>query len=213
RLLRGAEESKGKAKEAYERFKEVVDRTKEKMSYRAVEAIVDEAWLEYYMGKEKEAKQKAAEAEKLIPQEYRLTDELLKNLDQFSEFACLPFWAQLGKIQMLYGVIAFDEFKNNKDVDKLREAVELFARGLAYNELVSEHSYGFHLALFTVYDKLKGLNVGEIKEVYKTLEELGKKEEALKLGKERLRLWDKMEKWFGAYEAYRRLTEQSNLCL
>ncbi|MEM2367966.1 MAG: AAA family ATPase, partial [Candidatus Bathyarchaeia archaeon] len=42
RLLRGAEESKGKAKEAYERFKEVVDRTKEKMSYRAVEAIVDE---------------------------------------------------------------------------------------------------------------------------------------------------------------------------
>ncbi len=200
-----SEESEKKAEEAREAFRKVEERAREKMLYRAVEAIVDEAWLEYYMGKNEEAKEKAEEAEVLIPEDYRLTEKLLEKYEEFSRTACLPFWAQLGKIQMLRGVMAFDEFEDGKDPGKLKEAVEHFARGLAYNELVSEHAHGFHLALFTAYDRLKGLNVEEIKTVYEALNELGGEEGALKLGRERLRLWDKMEKWFGAYEVYKEL--------
>ena len=198
----GKEGAEDKAEEAMKRFEEVAKRAREKMPYRAVEAVVDEAWLEYYMGRVEKANVKIEEALRLIPEDYKV-EKLPKEPGKFEEFsrnACLPFWAQLGKMEVLRGVMVFDEFKESKSEDKLKEAIKHFARGLAYNELVSEHSHGFHLALFTVYDRLKGLNVEEIKKAYGALEELEREEEAFKLGRERVRLWDKMEKWFGSYE-------------
>jgi len=203
----GAEE---KAREAMDCFEKVAKRARERMPYRAVEAVVDEAWLEYYMARWEDmarwekAGAKIDEALKLIPDDYKIPKEPEK-LGEFSPNACLPFWAQLGKIEVLKGVMAFDEFGKSKDMDKFKEAIEHFARGLAYNELVSEHSHGFQLALFTVYDRLKGLNVGEIKTAYEVLADFERKEPAFKLGRERVRLWDKMEKWFGSYEIYKKL--------
>jgi len=206
----GKEGAEEKAREAMKCFEKVVERAKDKMPYRAVEAIVDEAWLKYYMDKKDEARAKTEEALELIPEVYRMEKlpKELRKLEEFSHNACLPFWAQLGKIEVLRGVMAFDEFEKNKDRSKLEEAIKHFARGLAYNELVSEHSHGFHLALFTVYDRLKGLNVMEIKTAYDVLEEFEKEEPAFKLGRERVRLWDKMEKWFGGYEIYQKLSPQ-----
>jgi tetratricopeptide (TPR) repeat protein len=197
----GKKRIKEKEKKAMECFEEVINRAKDKMPYRAVEAIVDEAWLEYYMDRSKKAMDKSDEAFTLIPDDYKIPGKP----EEIPLDACLPFWAQLGKIEVLRGVMAFDEFEKNKDRSKLEEAIKHFARGLAYNELVSEHSHGFHLALFTVYDRLKGLNVREIKTAYDALEEFEKDEPAFKLGRERVRLWDKMEKWFGGYEIYKKL--------
>ncbi len=198
--LESAEELYWRAKEAFEQAARL---SKERL-YRWVEIKANEAWLEYYIGNVDEALKLANEIEAIIPEKYKISPgELTPGISP--ERACLPLWAYLGKINVLRGVIFNDKFAKTKQDEYLRNSIERFAFGLAYNELVSRDAQGFQLAVSTVYEHLKTLNPEELIKAFETLQDLENRYPALKSGKEHCRLWDKLEKWFGEYESYREL--------
>ena len=139
--------------------------------YRRIDALVNLAWLYYYIEKPEDARQVLLE--EVIPEipEYIITDGLpqVENPTRF-------LWVQLGKAHALLGQISFDEYETVSQKTKngqeggipnparkhLEQAVEFWALALEYDHLFADDFRDLRAGLDRFYAIVKQLNLEEI---------------------------------------------------
>lgn len=169
--------------------------------YRQVDAMVNLAWLHYYVFEDEKAIAMLDKVTALIPQAYGITPYEkglggLPILDK--EKAIIPFWAQLGKAELLRGQIAFNRFarSSNKDIDALKETAEHYTLSLAYDTQFSDQEFrDMRRAMDRIYERLKPLNAAEMLVVYDAVADVEKK---YNLGESRMKRF--LERNFGSRE-------------
>jgi tetratricopeptide (TPR) repeat protein len=139
---------------------------------RQIDALVNLAWLYYYVLRDEDAKHVLDEAVKLIPPAYYITPRErglggLPILDK--ERATIPFTVQLGKAELLRGQITFNYFERsgNKDTDLLKAAAERYTLSSEYDRLFSEQVFrDMRRGMDRIYERLRTLSVRELQVVY-----------------------------------------------
>ncbi|MDX9865406.1 MAG: AAA family ATPase [Anaerolineaceae bacterium] len=124
--------------------------------YRKLEAEINIAYLGFYAGDEDLYNQSIAAAKKLVPEKYKIDDEL-----QLEDQQMRLFWTQLGKLHMLQGRHALEV---DDDFDG---AIEYFAKGLECNNKYKDHYPGMQQAETHVYNILKVKRYKELLSVSK----------------------------------------------
>jgi len=165
-------------------FEKAADLAKSSYGYRAVDVLVNLAFLHYYNKEFKEAiRILEEEVFEIILQDHQI--------DQRRDFPSLYkiisvswFWVQLGKAYLLKGRIAFEYYKNALDAEKgkrqlthpsttktwqehLAEAASAWALSLAYDACFGSDFRDLNSGKMTIYDLLRGLNVKELELVKK----------------------------------------------
>jgi len=148
-------------------------------THKRMEAQVNWAFLEHYMGDDEKAERLLAETETNdAPQAYLLreiktTDApqayLLRADETRAVGEALPqpvFWTHLGKAALLRGRIAMRRFRcAGKDPEQaavhLRAAAQHFTLALEYDRLFAPTFRDLRRGLDAIYDELKGLNAVE----------------------------------------------------
>jgi hypothetical protein len=144
--------------------------------YRAIDALVNLAWLYYYVGDTGKAVDMLADKVK-----ERLGDEHLytRNHGVDASYAAASWnWVQLGKANILLGLIYFDEYKEaaaRKDKrqaeQKLRQAAHNWTLSMAYNKLYGQDFRDFAKGRDDAYSRLEGLNPEEMDWVRSSMEQ------------------------------------------
>jgi len=163
--------------ESKEAFKKAADLAgKNGLTYRHVDALVNLAWLEYYLldGKEPVGKDhvvwKAIDrAEAAFPEEIEIEKQP-------------QVWAQKGKLNILKGHLAYREFiqqrqKKPKGISPEIEAVlkqmgENYARGVNYGSRFALDYQGIRQAKNGISDRLMLLNAAEMRVVCNQIQSL-----------------------------------------
>ena len=162
--------------------------------YRRVNALLNLAWLRYYTelyvdapAFEDSLKRLETEIfqplEESIPQAYRIIPREVTPLGtsvggppQLNPAgAIVPLLKQLGKLELLRGQIAFNRFlrSQNRDLDALRQTVEHYTLSLSYDTLLGRQIFrDMRRAMERMYERLRKLNVQELRLVYKTVDEV-----------------------------------------
>lgn len=118
------------------------------LHYWAVRALVNLAWLYYYVLEDEEAEKLAKEAKSCIPPSYYIPLPEGEQRPQAEE-AVIPYALELGKAELLLGQVAFNAYKKHKQGSKrdqqeaetfLREAIKHYTLSLAYDTLFLELS-------------------------------------------------------------------------
>jgi len=197
-------------------LREAAEAAGARQPHRAVDALVNLAWLKYYVGDLEGVESVLNEVQRMVKSEYLI-----------SQATGLPsgepdqpwHWVQLGKVYLLKGHIAFNryyqtyaEYKKikaqgetdiqgllGKAQDALRESAVMYTLSLAYNDL-----YG-HGQMFRdlkrgearIYDRFRGLNIEELRIVRKAIQATA---ETFHLPVQ-TRLATLMDKWFLAEES------------
>jgi hypothetical protein len=150
-------------------LEEAVEIAGEAYFYRAIDALVNLAWLYYYIGDSKRAEELLAnQVRKRIDDEYLYTTDHGVDKEEFS--GVIPWiWVQLGKADLLLGVIRFDEYQRRdreKDMEGaeeyLRKAGHNWALSLSYDALFGDDFRDLDRGLSVLYDKIAGLNEDEM---------------------------------------------------
>lgn len=127
---------------------------------------------------------------------------------EIADDTIIDVFSQLGRLHVLRGVIALDKFdESSKEAPYpyLCAAIREFVLALEYNQLVSKEYQGIHRGLYTIHNRLKGLNVDEVLAAFETIREMARDYESIA---ERNRLWQELESAFGSYEIYKRLASK-----
>ncbi len=180
--------------------------------YRQVDALVNEAWLHYYLevyyrwivdrtdeDQVNRARQRTedclARAESLFPSSYLITMTAgVPPLDP--QRVIVPLLAQMGKTQLLWGQMAFNEFEDHGDRGELRKAVRRYTLSMEYDRMTGGAQFrDKQRAQDRIYKRLKKLNPSEWQEVYEAVTDT---ESAYRLGKSEMRRL--LEEDFGAQE-------------
>lgn len=199
--------------------------------YLEMDALINQAWLEYYLEvyyrwmssdalepQSKRARTAAGEActvllnkaEKLFPANYYIVESSGK--PQFDddqkingEDIIVPLFSRYGKLQLLRGQRAFNEFEHQRDNEKqplketkehLHQAIEHYTLSLAYDNLIDKRPFrDKQRAKERIYERIKSLNPQELKEVFLALESA---EQKYILGKSDMRNF--LEEDFGSLE-------------
>jgi tetratricopeptide (TPR) repeat protein len=142
--------------------------------YRAIDALVNLAWMYYYA-------RDFAKARDLLTREirHRVGDEYLYTKDHDANRDALnPWhWVQLGKANVLLGMMFFDEYRESHVKDpnlaetKLRQAAHNWTLSMAYNKLYGNYFRDFNKGRDDVYAKLAELNLNEMKSVKESMEQ------------------------------------------
>lgn len=162
-----------KSRQAFEQAQEIAGQRN--LHYLRVDALVNLAWLYYYLGQEDDAIKILKErVEPLIPAPYRITP-YERGLGGFpildEKEAILPFLTQSGKMELLRGQIAFNHFARTRDKSALKEAVARYTLALAYDTLFRNQEFrDLRRAKDRIYERLKGLNANEMLVAYNTVE-------------------------------------------
>jgi tetratricopeptide (TPR) repeat protein len=193
---------------------EAAEIARSQQPHRAVDALVNLAWLKYYIGDVAGVEAELKQVQAIVKDDYFIsTEEGLPSgeLDQ-------PFyWVQLGKVYLLKGHIAFNryfqadlEYKSNEDQKQiviegmlakaeaaLKEAASMYALSLAYDDLYGrgQRFRDLKRAETRIHDRLKGLNVEEMQIVKEAIQAAAV---AYHLGQPRLALL--VDEWFGLTE-------------
>lgn len=127
-----------KAEQALRRAATIARR--EKITYRAVDALVNLAWLKYYLRQNIEDILEEAFAE--VPDFY-VTIHKKKGFNNSMDNLVVPYLIQMGKAYTLKGQMYFSLFNDkNKERDereqKLKDAIKSHALALQYNAMVGE---------------------------------------------------------------------------
>lgn len=132
---------------------------------RQVDALVNLAWLNYYIRRYDLAGSCLDQAQELIPQHYYITpSQKGPTLDK--EQVVVPFLVQLGKAELLRGEIAFDQFGEHKDISALKNAGEHYTLSLEYDMLFSSRTArDVRRGMDRIYERLKQLNISEMRAV------------------------------------------------
>lgn len=134
-------------------------------SYRKVDALVNLAWLYYYVGDSGKAIQTIEGME--IDERYLFKKNYLPiKLDDL-----IPWhWVQLGKANLLLGIIAFDKYEkanmqqNNKEAkNHLVKLGQFWTFSLGYNDLYGKDFRDLKRVRQDIYDRLRVLNIDEMK--------------------------------------------------
>ena len=142
--------------------------------FRAVDALVNMAWLYYYAGDFSKSREILAERVRdQIGDEYLYTKEHPVKVE-----VPIPWhWVQLGKANVLMGMMYFDEYRDahNKDLKlaekKLRQASHNWALSMAYNILYGSNFRDFNKGREDVYSRLTELNIQEMNWVKDSMEQ------------------------------------------
>jgi tetratricopeptide (TPR) repeat protein len=142
--------------------------------YRAIDALVNLAWLSYYTGDFSEARDiLEKKVRNKIGDEYLYTRE-----HEAARSAPTPWhWVQLGKANVLLGMMFFDEYKELQTKDrqmaekKLRQAAHNWTLSMAYNTLYGNNFRDFNNGRENVYDRLAELNIHEMNRVKDSMEQ------------------------------------------
>lgn len=140
--------------------------------YRAIDALVNMAWLYYYVNDLEKAREiLTKEVRNHIGDEYLFTRE-----HGVVREALNPWhWVQLGKANVLLGMMFFDEYLSApKDSplakQKLQQAVHNWVLSMAYNTLYSKDFRDFKKGREDIYKRLSTLNSQEMKWVRESME-------------------------------------------
>jgi tetratricopeptide (TPR) repeat protein len=135
--------------------------------YRAIDALVNMAWLYYYAGD-------VETAEDVLGQRVRnrLGHEHLYTKEHGVDDSHAPTswnWVQLGKANVLLGMIHFDQYKQANRAKqkpeaerKLRQAAHNWTLSMAYNSLYGKSFRDFTKGREDVYERLEQLNNEEM---------------------------------------------------
>jgi tetratricopeptide (TPR) repeat protein len=140
--------------------------------YRAIDALVNLAWLYYYAGDFSEAR-RVLKASNKIGDEYLYTEE-----HTAARSTPIPWhWVQLGKGHLLLGMMFFDEYREacTKDPQlaekKLRQAAHNWTLSMAYNTLYGKNFRDFNKGREDIYSRLTELNIQEMNWVKDSMEQ------------------------------------------
>jgi tetratricopeptide (TPR) repeat protein len=153
------------------------------LSYRTVDALVNLAWLWYYV-KDRLGEEWLAldteilpEVQRLVPKEYVITESSkASRLDTETARSevIFPYLVQLAKWHTLQGHLAFDHFSqsDNEATGALKQALTDYTLALAYDTLVArEHVVGdMRRAFEQICNRLKALNTEELQLVYQSVD-------------------------------------------
>lgn len=144
--------------------------------YRAIDALVNLAWLYYYVGDIESAKN-------VLRYRVRsyLGDEHLYTTAHGVDESQAPTswnWVQLGKTNVLLGMIHFDEYKQinglkekNMAEQKLRQAAHNWTLSMAYNSLYGKDFRDFAKGRDKVYERLGQLNTEEMRWIVESMKQ------------------------------------------
>jgi tetratricopeptide (TPR) repeat protein len=142
--------------------------------YRAIDALVNLAWLYYYVGDPKTA-------EEILDGRVRdrLGDKHLYTTAHGAgekRTSISWIWVQLGKADVLLGMIRFDQYKQadrakakGEAQQRLRQAAHNWTLSMAYNSLYGEDFRDFTKGREDVYECLEQLNLEEMNLVVESM--------------------------------------------
>ncbi len=176
RLPEGDPERTKMIKKGVKALSRSAETTGKEFRYRAVDALVNLAWLHYYIGDPKEA-------ERILTDEVRgmIDDRYFFSRDHgaFEMDDAVPwFWVQLGKADLLLGQIHFDRYQElcREDnytgaEDELRKAAHVWALSLAYNRRYGEDFRDLGRGLDDIYRNMSVLNIDEMDSMVKSVQQ------------------------------------------
>ncbi|MGB9890713.1 MAG: tetratricopeptide repeat protein, partial [Anaerolineae bacterium] len=150
-------------------FQRAMEEAGEALPYRYLDALVNLAWLYYYVRKEDRAEDEAQKALDRIPPEYRLPLQTAHK-----ELPHTFYWLLAGKTYLLLGQLAMRRFAQAKEekreqeerMEHLRRVGEHFTAALAYDELFAYEFRDIRRAIRSIYERLRGLNQQEMAAVH-----------------------------------------------
>lgn len=150
------------------------------LTHQEVNALVNLAWLRYYIQDLEGARQIIDDQVFEIAEEYRtLEGPRLSRPPDPNAF----IWVQLGKSQLLLGQIAFDRYQElnqqrrrsgaevERAEDFLRQAARHYTFSVAYDGLFADDFRDLRAGLDAIYRNLKKLNSRELQSVYQTVKQ------------------------------------------
>jgi Cdc6-like AAA superfamily ATPase len=167
------------AKYADDHFSKAVklaEQTAHEYRYMTIDALINRAWLKYYMNPRQENNEVFAlleEIETMVPEGYRINlDNKFSSLPPESQIVS-PYLLYLGKLEVLRGQIIFyrwekdhDELTEAQSTQALKQIARHYARSLCYNMQFSEKpSRSTARAKRRMYERLRQLNGEEVQVV------------------------------------------------
>ena len=157
----------------------------ERFPHRRVDALVNLAWLRYYIGDSTGARQVIAEEVFPLVEEYRFTEQGKPHIEAPITF----IWVQLGKAHTLLGRIAFegyrmanDRYRESRDEKNrteahsyLRQAAAEWTLALAYDRLFAADFRDLRRGMDRIYENVRTLNAEEMGIVYRAIDETAEK--------------------------------------
>lgn len=192
------------SREAQSYLERAATRAGDRMLYRKVDALVNLAWLGYFVQDTALITRANIEAQLSFPPNYYLNPTTGKpEIDP--DDAEVQLFSQIGKLNTLVGNLAFDRFdleeakKGSRDQNLMREALEeaayYYTLGLAYNRVMSATYRDVRRAEDEIYERMKKLNPRELKIV---ADKVSGMEKGWNLGKSAMReLLEDRTIWFG----------------
>jgi tetratricopeptide (TPR) repeat protein len=190
-------------------LKEAAKQAADVFPYRQMDALVDLAWLYFYVDRPEECRETMQKAEKIVPEEYFITQGK-PQVDEPMAF----FWVQLGKMRLLQGQIMLQRYWDKlrvkgkmRDEKLLHQVAEHFTLTLAYDELFADDFRDMRRAKDTIYEALKGVNVQELEALYEGVDQAAEKynlDRSPKKGGQpaRPRMRNFLEEYFGPPDVY-----------
>ena len=158
---------------AYEAAVQVAEDTG--YEYRAIDALVNMAWLFYYVG---DIQQVELILRTRVRDE-RMADSYLYTREHTADEKRIPNawnWVQLGKANILLGMLHFDQYMQaNREDDKilakekLRQAAHNWTLSMAYNSFYGKNFRDFNKGREDVYERLDQLNLEELSWVVESM--------------------------------------------
>ncbi|HIP87814.1 MAG TPA: tetratricopeptide repeat protein [Anaerolineales bacterium] len=148
---------------------------REGIRYRQMEALVNLAWLYYYLDPlqrgEKRVEKILEEAEKVRPGEY-VVSRLMESRPKDDQIV-FPFLVQSGKAELLRGQIAFNQYwEGERGEGDLKKAVERYLLSLAYDAMLFPHSFrDMRRGMDRIYERLSQLQHRDLHRVWEWTKE------------------------------------------
>lgn len=138
------------------------------VSYLEIDASVNLAWLYFYLDQFEDARRAIAEARAIAPPAYHLMpDTRYRKPPKATSW----FWVQLGKVTVLEGNIAMQEFLASRDVGKLQQAGQSYTLALAYDDLFSPNFRDRKRAEEEIQQHLTNLRPEELDRLHEVIAE------------------------------------------
>lgn len=175
-----------------------------------LDAAMGLAWLYHYTGADKKLRSHQANLEKLIQKRFAHYRVIPNAPPVIRDDTILAVFSQMARLHILRGVRALDHFDPAQESQQeppypsLRQAAREFALALEYNTLVAENFRDLRRALNLIHERLKGLNIPELRAFYDAVASMAD-EFPWKSRKEEWRFWKELVKHFGPYDELRQL--------
>lgn len=142
-----------------------------------VNALVNLAWLKYYILDDNSASDRLNRAQSHIPESYYIKP-VVENLGglptMVEDNVIVPFLVQLGRIELLRGQIAFNDYESTHQESVLDAAMEHYTLSLAYDTLFpNQSSRDMHRGLKRIQEHISDmdLDLGDLLRKVKRYEE------------------------------------------